>query len=221
MPMADLDGAEGYRPSAEYVEDNNEALIDLTDSTELLFLKLPSSNDFLSDIHGKKLSLTLDNGGKLAHFEGSSGKAYDFVSFFAQEPDETVFVSSTEPKMAKISMRVSTVHYPNPKELENLNSTNVRDAHRRSSGITGTTSSRYFPMQSGGRAASSKGSRQKSSLSEFTEPSSISRKRHESNSKSKSKYNLSEVSHGHSNGFSSMSPENSHEGKPKRRKHTE
>lgn len=42
--MADLDGAEGYRPSAEYVEDNNEALIDLTDSTELLFLKLPSSN---------------------------------------------------------------------------------------------------------------------------------------------------------------------------------
>lgn len=44
MPMADLDGAEGYRPSAEYVEDNNEALIDLTDSTELLFLKLPSSN---------------------------------------------------------------------------------------------------------------------------------------------------------------------------------
>ncbi|QCE04704.1 uncharacterized protein LOC114166108 [Vigna unguiculata] len=221
--MADLEGAEGYRPSAEYVEDSNEALIDLTDSTELLFLKLPSSNDFLSDIHGKKLSLTLHNDGKVARFEGSSGKVYDFVSFFGQEPDETVFVSSTEPKIAKISMRVSTVHYPDPKELENLNSTNVRHAHRHSSGITGTTSSRYFPMQSGGRAASSKGSRQKSSLSEYSEPSSISKKRHESNSKSKSKskFNLSEVSHGHSSGISSMSPEYSHEGKPKRRKLTE
>jgi len=46
--MADLEGAEGYRPSAEYVEDSNEALVDLTDSTELLFLKLPSSNVSLS-----------------------------------------------------------------------------------------------------------------------------------------------------------------------------
>jgi len=42
--MADLEGAEGYKPSAEYVEDSNDALINLTDSTELLFLKLPSSN---------------------------------------------------------------------------------------------------------------------------------------------------------------------------------
>ena len=49
------------------------------------------------------------------------------------------------------------------------------------------------------------------------------KKRHESNSKSKSKskFNLSEVSHGHSSGISSMSPENSHEGKPERRKLTE
>ena len=122
---------------------------------------------------------------------------------------------------AKISMRVSTVHYPDPKELETLNSTKVRHAHRNSSGITGTTSSRYFPMQSGGRAASSKGSRQKSSLSEFSEPSSISKKGHESKSKLKSKFNLSEASHGHSTGISSMSADNSHEGKPKRRKHTE
>ncbi|XP_014507391.1 uncharacterized protein LOC106767083 [Vigna radiata var. radiata] len=217
MSMADLEGVEGYRPSAEYVEDSNEALVDLTDSTELLFLKLPSSNDFLSDINGQKLFLTLNNGGKLASFEGSSGKAYDFVNFFAQKPDETVFVSSTEPKIAKISMRVSTVHYPDPKELENLNSINTRHAHRNSSGITGTTSSRYFPMQSGGRAASSKGSRQRSSLSGVTEPSSISKKGHES----KSKFNLSESSHGHSTGISSMSVDNSHEGKPKRRKLTE
>lgn len=28
-----------------------------------------------------------------------AGKVYDFVSYSAQEPDETVFVSSTEPKI--------------------------------------------------------------------------------------------------------------------------
>ncbi|TKY59226.1 Mediator-associated protein 2 [Spatholobus suberectus] len=214
MSMVDLEGAEGYRPSAEYVEDSNEALINLNDSTELLFLKLPLHNDLLSDIHGQKLFLTLHNDGKLASFEGSSGKVYDFVSFGAQEPDETVFVSSTEPKIGKISMRVSTVHYPDPKELEKLNSTNARQSHRNSSGVTVTTSSRYFPMQSGGRAASSKGSRQKSSLSEVGEPSSISKRRHVSKSKSA----VSEVSHGHSTGISSMSPEQSHGEKSKRRK---
>lgn len=116
----------------------------------------------------------------------------------------------------KISMRVSTVHYPGPKELEKLNSTNAKHAHGNSSGVTGTTSSRYFPMQSGG-AASSKGSRQRSSLTEASEPSSISKRRHASKSKS----NLSEASHGHSTGISSMSPDHSHEGKAKRRKHKE
>lgn len=113
-------------------------------------------------------------------------------------------------------MRVSTVHYPGPKELEKLNSTNAKHAHGNSSGVTGTTSSRYFPMQSSG-AASSKGSRQRSSLTEASEPSSISKRRHASKSKS----NLSEASHGHSTGISSMSPDHSHEGKAKRRKHKE
>ncbi|KAL5150455.1 Mediator-associated protein 2 [Glycine soja] len=216
MSMVDLEGKEGYRPSTEYVEDSNETLINLTDSTELLFLKLPSSNDFLSDIHGQKLFLTLHNDGKLASFKDSSGKVYDFVSYSAQEPDETVFVSSTEPKIGKISRRVSTVHYSDPKELEKLNSTNAKHAHGNSSGVTGTTSSRYFPMQSSG-AASSKGSRQRSSLTEASEPSSISKRRHASKSKS----NLSEASHGHSTGISSMSPDHSHEGKAKRRKHKE
>ncbi|KAL2344086.1 hypothetical protein Fmac_005371 [Flemingia macrophylla] len=212
-----MEGIEGYRPSAEYVEDSNEALINLSDSTELLFLKLPFSNDFLSDIHGQKLclTLTLHNDGKVANFKGSSGKVYDFVSFSSQEPDETVFVSSTEPKIGKISMRVSTVHYPDPKELEKLNLTNKRHAHRNSSGVTAATSSRYFPMQSGGPSASSKGSRQKSSLSEVGEPSSILKGRM---SKSKSKSIVSEVSHDHSTGISSMSPDQSHEGKSRRRK---
>ncbi|KAG5113326.1 hypothetical protein JHK82_036595 [Glycine max] len=107
MSMVDLEGKEGYRPSTEYVEDSNETLINLTDSTELLFLKLPSSNDFLSDIHGQKLFLTLHNDGKLASFKDSSGKVYDFVSYSAQEPDETVFVSSTEPK---IDLASSVMH---------------------------------------------------------------------------------------------------------------
>ncbi|TKY45857.1 hypothetical protein E2542_SST27458 [Spatholobus suberectus] len=118
--MVDLEGTEAYRPSAEYVEDSNEALTNLTDSTEFLFLKLPFSNDLLSDIDGQKLYLTLHNDGK-------------------------------------ISMRVSIVNYPDLKALEKLNSTNARHAHRNSFGVSVTTSSRYFPMQSG--VASSKGSR--------------------------------------------------------------
>lgn len=42
--MGDLEGTGAYRPSAEYVEDSNEALINMTDSTELVLLKLPFSN---------------------------------------------------------------------------------------------------------------------------------------------------------------------------------
>ncbi|XP_027334279.1 mediator-associated protein 2 [Abrus precatorius] len=230
MSMVDLEGV-CYRPSAEYVEDSNEALINLTDSSELLFLRLPFTNDLLSEIHGQKLSLTLHNDGKLASFEGSSGNVYEFVSFAAQEPDETVFVSSaTEPKIGKISKRVSTVHFPNPKELEKLNSTSARHAHRNSSGVTVTTSSRYFPMQSGGLAASSKGSRQKSSISEVTEPSSTSKKKRVSKSKSmvpevpspsSGRRHVSESSRGHSTGISSMSSDHSDGGKSKRRKHKE
>jgi len=30
-----------------------------------------------------------------------AGKVYDFVNFSAHEPDETVFISSTEPKIGK------------------------------------------------------------------------------------------------------------------------
>ncbi|RZC03791.1 hypothetical protein D0Y65_018436 [Glycine soja] len=193
-----------------------EPLLDIMLIIVFIVLLYDVGQDFLSDIHGQKLFLTLHNDGKLASFEDSSGKVYDFVSYSAQEPDETVFVPSTEPKIGKISMRVSTVHYPGPKELEKLNSTNAKHAHGNSSGVTGTTSSRYFPMQSGG-AASSKGSRQRSSLTEASEPSSISKRRHASKSKS----NLSETSHEHSTGISSMSPNHSHEGKAKRRKHKE
>ncbi|XP_061352579.1 mediator-associated protein 2 [Gastrolobium bilobum] len=220
MSMVDSESVEGYRPPSEFVEDSNEALVDLnlTDSTELWLLKLPFSNDLLSDIDGQELSLNLHNDGKLASFEGSSGKVYDFVSFAAQEPDETVFVSSAiEPKIAgKISQRISVVHYPDPKELEKLNSTNSRQAHRNSAGVTVTTSSRYFPMQSGNHRStqSSKGSRQKSSLSEVSEPSNIPK-----SSKSVDPFNQDKSNakhHGHSTGISSLSSDG---GKSKRRKH--
>ncbi|KAJ1378597.1 hypothetical protein SESBI_47683 [Sesbania bispinosa] len=240
--MVGSENAEGYRPQTEYVEDSNEALIDLnlSDSTELWLLKLPFSKDLLSAIDGEELSLNLHNDGKLTSFKDSSGKVYDFVSFAAQEPDETVFVSSSmEPKIAgKISKRVSVVHYPDPKELEKLSSTNARQAHRNSAGGTmTTTTSRYFPMQSGnprssqsGHAASSKGSRQKSSLSEVSEPSNTTKRRlasksvvseDPSNGDISNGRQVPEFSHGHSTGISSMSSDHSHGGKSKRRKHKE
>lgn len=90
-----------------------------------------------------------------------------------------------------------------------------------------TTSSRFFPMQSGnprssqsGRAASSKGSRQKSSLSEVTDPSSSSKRKLGSKSVV-SEDPSNEFSHGHSSGISPMSSDHSHGGKSKRRKHKE
>lgn len=53
MSMVDLEGSEGYRPSAELLVDNNKALINLIDSTELLLLKLPSVNvSFSLDTYG-------------------------------------------------------------------------------------------------------------------------------------------------------------------------
>lgn len=114
-------------------------------------------------------------------------------------------------------MRVSTVHYPDPKELEKLNSTNARHANQNSSGVAMTTSTRYFPMQSDGYAASSKGSRLRSSLSEAGEPLSTSKARRVSKSKSIVPEAPSQFSHGHSTGTPS---DHSHEGKSKRRKHT-
>ncbi|KAF7836998.1 mediator-associated protein 2 isoform X3 [Senna tora] len=186
-----VEGAGVYRPPPEFEEDTNGPLIDLnlTDSTELWLLQLPFGEDLLADIEGQELSLKLHGDGQLASFEGPSGKVYDFISFAAQEPDETVFVSSAEePKIAgKISRRVSIVHYPDPKELVKVNLNNKR---RNPSGtMMTTTSSHYFPMQSGkgrsslsGRAASTQGSRPRSSVSEVAEPSNTPKRRRVSES---------------------------------------
>ncbi|XP_057458357.1 mediator-associated protein 2 [Lotus japonicus] len=227
--MADSETAEGYQPPAEFEEDSNGALIDLpmTGSTELWLLRLPYSKDFLSDIHGKELPVNLQNDGKLAWFESSSGKRYDFVSYACQEPAETVFIpSATDPIIGKVSRRVSTVHYSDPKELEKLSATSAGKVHRNSAGATGTTSSRYFPMRSGrssqsGRAASSKGSRQKSTVSEVTDPSSKRVSKSTASEDISSGSHVPESSHGHSTGISSMSSDQSHGAKSKRRKHKE
>ncbi|CAL0310977.1 unnamed protein product [Lupinus luteus] len=230
--MANSESDNGYTPAQEFVQLENESLLDFnfTDSTELWLLQVPFSNDFLTDIDGKELSVKLDNDGQLTSFEGSSGKVYDFISFNDQEPDETVFVpSSIEPKIAgKISRRISVVHYPDPKEREKTNSPNSRLKQRNSAGLS-VTNSQYFPMQSGhpqtsqsGRAASSKGSNRKSSLSEFSEPSSTAKRRLSKSLISEDPSNgtnVHDLSHGHSSGISAMSSDHSHGGKSKRRKH--
>lgn len=129
----------------------------------------------------------------------------------------------------KISRRVSVVHYPDPKELEKVNLNSTR---RSSSGTLMTTSSQYFPMQSGkarsslsGHAASSHGSRPRSSVSEVGDPSP--KRRRVSESENHSSQDLSsgrhapELSRGHSSGISSASDQ-SHGGKSKKRyKHKE
>lgn len=147
---------------------------------------------------------------------------FNFISW-VQALNEIISLSTA----GKISRRVSIVHYPDAKELEERKSNNKTHTHRNSAGVTVTTSSRYFPMQSGNprslqssRAASSKGSR-KSSLSEVTEPSNAAERRPVSNKDKSSGRKVSELSHGHSTGISSMSSDHTHGGKSKRRKHKE
>ncbi|KAJ7977593.1 mediator-associated protein 2 [Quillaja saponaria] len=191
----DVSVKEAYSCPPEFEADAKEPLLDLslTDSTELWLLQLPYSQDSLADIDGKEFSLILHHDGLLGSFEGLSGKQYDVVSCASQEPDATVFLSSaTKGKtVGKISRRVSLVHYPDPKELENVNSSKTRQCQN-SSGTMLTKSSSYFPLQSSKarssqseHAASTQGSRHKSSLSEAGEPSKPSKG-------SSSKSNMSE-----------------------------
>ncbi|MED6204397.1 hypothetical protein PIB30_008841 [Stylosanthes scabra] len=227
--MAESENVEGYRPAPDYEEDRRSALVDLemNDSTELWLIKLPfstvsshrsSMENMLSEIDGEELSFNLHGDGKLASFEDSSEKIYDFVSYPSQEPDEVVFVPSpTEPKIAgKISRRVSIVHYPDPKEFEERK-LSAKHAHQNSSGVAKTTSSRYFSTQISGRAGSSKGSR-KSSVSQVSEPSNATEARLKSLKERASGKKASEHSHGNSTGFSGMSSDHSDGGKSKRRK---
>ncbi|KAL5062936.1 hypothetical protein RYX36_024673 [Vicia faba] len=199
------DDSESYKPHHEFKQDVKEPLVDLnlTESNELWLLRLPFSNDLLADIDGQELSLKLDKDGTLASFEGASGKAYDFVSFASMEPDETVFVSSaTESKIAgKISRRVSVVHYHDPKELEKISTTDAKKALLNSIAATPGNFS---------HASASKGSRLKSSLSEFSERSNTPKRRPRGN---KSNAKPPELSRGHNSVASAISSDHSHGGK--------
>ncbi|KAJ7972986.1 mediator-associated protein 2 [Quillaja saponaria] len=237
----DVSNEGAYKCPPEFEVDAKEPLLNLslTDSTELWLVQLPYSQDSLADIDGKELSLNLHHDGQLGSFEGLSGKQYDLVSSASQVPDATVFVSSaTKQKIVgKISRRVSLVHYPGPKDLENVNSNKMKQ-YQNSSGAMLTKSSSYFPLQSSQskHATSSQGSRHKSSLSEVGEPSKSSKR-------SSSKSNMSEdqssqetsnrridrkssrsmdqsnqySEHGHSAATSSMSSEHSRGEKSKKR----
>lgn len=129
---------EGYKPTEEYEEELRDPLVDLSliDSTELWLIQWPYKQ--MPDFDGKELSLELRGNGRLGSFEDSSGKAYDIVSNDFQEPDEMVFLNyPSEPKIdGKISRQVSLVHYPEPKEVEELIPDKIRQLHVTSSGAS-------------------------------------------------------------------------------------
>ncbi|KAJ4842704.1 hypothetical protein Tsubulata_017876 [Turnera subulata] len=175
---------EGYKPAAGFRGDSREPLIDLelNDSTELWLLQWPLNE--LPDFDGQELTLNLNTDGCLSSFQDSSGKSYNVISYSAQDPDATVFVSSNSETKAvgKISRRGTFVHFPDPKVLEEQEAEKKSKQHhqmrsgqspRRSS----TPSRSVRNSQSSGRPASTYSSRQKSSLSELGDQSTPRKKR--------------------------------------------
>ncbi|KAF8408517.1 hypothetical protein HHK36_007673 [Tetracentron sinense] len=184
----DATSDEGYKPPPEFEEDAKDPLVDISlmDSSELWLIQWPINQ--APDFNGQELSLKLHRDGQLGSFEGLSGKTYDVVSFAAQEPDATVFLSSaSETKVVgKISRRVSLVHYPEPSELEKPNSNHLNRIYQRSIGTSYTNTSHIFSTptrgikqrsshsasgMSHGITTSKNSSRKRSSLSEVGEPS--------------------------------------------------
>ncbi|EXC34532.1 hypothetical protein L484_019131 [Morus notabilis] len=223
---------EAYMPSLEFEEDAKDPLVDLSlnDSTELWLIQWPKNQN--PDFDGQELTLKLHHDGNLGSFKGSSGKEYDVVSFAAQEPNATVFVSSASgTKIAgKISRRVSLVHYSEPHELEKLHSSNLKQMYQKSSSITMTKSShqRGSPAQSyrrrnsgsasGRAAASSHSSRHKSSLSDVGEPSTAPSKSHVPEPSRSNDHSTQNSGRASSAVTSSGSFERSHQGKSKKKK---
>ncbi|KAL8171210.1 hypothetical protein V2J09_023014 [Rumex salicifolius] len=162
---------------SDYRENTRDSLVDLkiTDSTELWLMQFPTNLGI--DFDGQEVTLNLHREGKLGSVEGSSGKEYDLVSFSSQQPEATVFVSSSSESkiVGKISRLVSIVNYPEPSELVS-NNQKVASLSTSSSAMkssrTLTTPSRSIQRGSMSRsAASARSSKQKSALSEeFGEP---------------------------------------------------
>ncbi|XP_038714452.1 mediator-associated protein 2-like [Tripterygium wilfordii] len=152
---------EGYEPSKEFEEDTKEPLVDLelTDSTDLWLIQWPSNQ-------------SVNHDGRLGTFEGSTGKEYAVVSFAAQEPDATVFLSSTsEAKIVgKVARRVSFVHYPDPEELKTQKLENKKALNTKNGGTTctGSQSQLETPSRRSLRnSPSTHSSRHKSALSKI------------------------------------------------------
>ncbi|KAJ4720341.1 mediator-associated protein 2 [Melia azedarach] len=218
--MDDAAQEEGYRPTEEYEEEFRDPLVDisLTDSTELWLIQWP---------YKQELSLKLHGNGRLGSFEDSSGKVYDVLGYDSPEPDATVFLTSaSEPKsVGKISKRVSLVHYPEPKELEEVN---ARQSYAISSGVSLLNPAHRFssPGQSSWRRNShstrehssyTHSSRYKSSNSKMGEPSKPSKRRHvDESNRSVDRSTLD--SGGHHSGVTSLgSSEHLHQGKLKKK----
>lgn len=179
-----MDGAgeEGYKPPTEFREDSKDPLVELnlTDSTELWLIQWPVNQP--PDFDGQVLSLKLRQDGRLGSFEGSSGKAYDVVSYEAQDPDVMVFLPSpAESKLVgKVSRRVSFVHYPDPNELEKIKASTPGKMHQRSTLTSLTNSSRRSAtsshrqrnsQSSSGRQPHKHSGKHRSGLSTFKEAS--------------------------------------------------
>ncbi|CAN1175992.1 Mediator-associated protein 2 [Linum perenne] len=127
--MADEEEPPAYHPGAGFEHDSREPLLDLTSelsgSEELWLIQWPHHD--LPDIDGKEICISLDSNGCSGSFEDLSGKTYDIVST-VEDQGPSVFVSSVSETdiVGSISRRVSLVHYPDPKELEQ------RDAAKKS-----------------------------------------------------------------------------------------
>uniref|UniRef100_A0A5B7A9G3 Mediator-associated protein 2 n=1 Tax=Davidia involucrata TaxID=16924 RepID=A0A5B7A9G3_DAVIN len=217
----------GYKPPPEFREDVKDPLIELTstDSTELWLIQWPINQP--PDFGGQELTLKLHHDGKLGALEGSSGKSYDVVSFAAQNPDATVFLSSaSESKIVgKISRRVSLVHYPEPGELQKHVKHNLKQMYQKSSATSLTTPTqglRPRNLQSAsGNAASTHSSRRRSSLSEVGEPSKPPKRRHVDEPTMSMDQSAQDSGRHHSAVTSSGSLEHSNERKSKKTKKNE
>ncbi|XP_027125796.1 mediator-associated protein 2-like [Coffea arabica] len=139
-----------YRPPEEFEEVKKDALIELNldDSKELWLIQWPVNQ--ASDLNGQQVSLKLHHDGHLGSFEGSSGKSYEVVSFKSQDPEATVFLSSTsESRIAgKISRRVSLLHYPEPTELKSGGLAIKQMVQRSAASLTNSAHRYTTPTQS-------------------------------------------------------------------------
>ncbi|CAI0395805.1 unnamed protein product [Linum tenue] len=168
-----MDGEEvpAYQPDVGFEQDTREPLFDLTSarssSTELWLIQWPPHE--LPDIHGKEVCITFDQNGSSGSFEDLSGKMYDIVGTDV-ERDAAVFMSSGSETeiVGNISHRVSLVHFPDPKEIEQrvaekkskrlyqMTSSKINSSHH-SSGVTESSRLKHSTSSRGPAASTHTG----------------------------------------------------------------